>query len=293
VDSRLADAMSKAVITFAPVSHTVHTIVEAAGAAVSNDAMPPGDASKLRGQIGWSASNSFGRCGRLATLALKDRHYESVCHMTDRLREALTFAAVMAKNLPPRAVGISRSSPRKLVIGYSDAEYKPGSGIPPRLGWAFFHPDLSLPIARTCLLDDSTVDSWKPRSQQIFPAETFAVLAALVTHAALLKGCDILWFVDNEAACSTLIRGASREEDVHLIAEITHWTAMKMDVRIWIEWIDSSSNPSDGLSREGLLCPRFGHLASEVHEPDWAELSSSFRTLEGLADIGESPSQAP
>ena len=150
--------MTEAKVTFAPISHTTHTIVEAATAAVASNSLPPGGASKLRGQIGWSASNSFGRCGRLASLSLQERQYSTLSHLTDRLREALTFAAVMAQHLPPRAVTIDRSSPRKLVTAYSDAEYAPDSGNSPRLGWVFFHPDLSLPIVRTCLQSPDTVE---------------------------------------------------------------------------------------------------------------------------------------
>ena len=29
------------------------------------------------------------------------------------------------------------------------------------------------------------------------------------------------------------------------------WMWRKLDIRVWIEWIDSKSNPSDGLSRAG------------------------------------------
>ena len=67
-----------------------------------------------------------------------------------------------------------------------------------------------------------------------------------------IAGRDLIWFIDNEAAASTLIRGVTREDDVQLIAEATHllWAALR--TRVWIEWIDSKSNPSDGLSRDGL-----------------------------------------
>ena len=59
-----------------------------------------------------------------------------------------------------------------------------------------------------------TVGRWKQRTQQIYPAETSAVLAALIHHGDTLKGRDILWFVDNEGTCTTLIRGAHQEDDV-------------------------------------------------------------------------------
>ena len=59
-------------------------------------------------------------------------------------------------------------------------------------------------------------------------------------------------FVDNEAAVSTLIRGTSVAEDSALMAELLHALCLILGCRLWVEWIDSESNPSDGLSREGL-----------------------------------------
>ena len=59
-------------------------------------------------------------------------------------------------------------------------------------------------------------------------------------------------FVDDEAAASSIIRGAPRCEDVGDIVQSLHWLLLKYSIRLWVEWIDSKSNPSDGLSRDGL-----------------------------------------
>ena len=77
---------------------------------------------------------------------------------------------------------------------------------------------------------------------------------ASVADPRLFCGRDVLCFIDNEAAASTIIRGATREEDVQGIAELTQFLWAALQCRVWIEWIDSDSNPSDGLSRDGLLC---------------------------------------
>ena len=39
-----------------------------------------------------------------------------------------------------------------------------------------------------------------------------------------------------------------------MIAEAPQLLWALRRVRVWIEWIDSESNPSDGLSRDGVLC---------------------------------------
>ena len=91
-----------------------------------------------------------------------------------------------------------------------------------------------------------------PRKTQILAAEAVAVLTALVLSPELLAGREIVWFVDNEAALSSLIRGTSRTEDVGHIAACTQLAMMEHSCSAWYEWIDSASNPSDGLSRDGV-----------------------------------------
>ena len=58
--------------------------------------------------------------------------------------------------------------------------------------------------------------------------------------------------IDNEAAVSSLIKGTSRAEDVGNLAAAVHILCLKLEVRIWCEWIDSKSNPAVGLNRDGL-----------------------------------------
>ena len=65
----------------------------------------------------------------------------------------------------------------------------------------------------------------------------------------------MLWFIDNEAACAAVIRGSSKAEDVQDIVETSAMMCVSLGARVWYEWIDRSSNGSDGLSRVGLACP--------------------------------------
>ena len=89
--------------------------------------------------------------------------------------------------------------------------------------------------------------------QQILAVEAFASIAAMHVSPELFEDSDILWFVDNESAVSSLIRGAAKPEDIDKIAAFSASRTTSLRARIWWEWIDSDSNPSDGLSRDGLL----------------------------------------
>lgn len=122
------------------------------------------------------------------------------------------------------------------------------------MGWVLLPPS-GKPIGRCLKLPWSVVTSWIPRKQQIFAAEAFAAYAALWNHKDALKDQDLLLFVDNESAASALIRGTSSQDDVGAVVQAFHWLAASINCRVWIEWIDSESNPSDGLSRLGLIDP--------------------------------------
>ena len=91
--------------------------------------------------------------------------------------------------------------------------------------------------------------------QQIFPAEALAPLVAIAFHVERLRNRDVYIFIDNEAAVAAHIRCGTSAEDVQAMVHAFHWLVLKENIRVWIEWIDSESNPSDGLSRLGCEDP--------------------------------------
>ena len=211
-------------------------------------------AGKLRGLHGWADTHTAGRCGRVGALRIKERQYESRVDMTIELRSGLLLLRRLSeRHLAWRVTVINTPGPPLIV--YSDASYEPGSGKAPRLGWLIYDPLIGQKpvVAATLDVPLSVVSSWTPREQQIFAAEAFAPVSATYNHPSAFYGRDVLWFIDNEAAAATLIRGASREKDVCEIAECTHLLWAHLRCRVWVEWIDSDSNPSDGLSRDGIM----------------------------------------
>ena len=77
--------------------------------------------------------------------------------------------------------------------------------------------------------------------------------------------------------------------------QVAHMLWLHLDMRVWIEWIDSHSNPSDGLSRDGYVdawtLKQQWHLAA-VANPPW---TGDLRTpqplfTELIGDIGRSES---
>lgn len=132
---RTASAVSHAIVHFAPTTCTRHCVVSSAQEALDTQKLSPGAAAKLRGQIGWAASNSFGRCGRLAPSAFKHRQYGHSLDLDAYLHDALCFSMQRFAFLLARNISID--NPRKqCIVSNAVAEYTPGRM--PRIGWLIF-----------------------------------------------------------------------------------------------------------------------------------------------------------
>ena len=65
----------------------------------------------------------------------------------------------------------------------------------------------------------------------IMAAETFCFPAAILDQTDFFAGHDIVWFCDNEAAVSSIIRGAAQPEDISGLAE-----HRRCDPNGWMFW---------------------------------------------------------
>ena len=264
VHIRMDEVESEGIITFEPKVETVEKVVMASRAHLSSGSMTPAEASKLRGLSGWCAANTFGRAGRLGLSQLKTRQYSKELQdfrLDENLRMCLMYLITILPMLQPRQARVfGRLTPP--VVVYSDASWPEGvqtedvleSFVPPRVGWVIFRQG-ERPHGYSMQLGRSFLRLLLPRKTQIFAAEAVVALLALVTEPELFVSEDVLWFMDNEAAVSSLIRGSSRASDVGHIAAAARIASVRLGCRIWYEWIDTASNPSDGLSRAGTIDP--------------------------------------
>ena len=95
-----------------------------------------------------------------------------------------------------------------------------------------------------------------------------------------LRGMDVWWGIDNEAAEAALVKGYSSRADTAAIVAATHIVAAQRDLRIFYFHVDSDSNPSDGLSRGGVTDPWTARMARDrgwklytANAPDLVQLS--------------------
>ena len=263
VNVRMDDILHNNMVLFEPREDTIHKVVESAGALLMKGTCTPAEAAKLRGVAIWAAGNTFGRVGRLRLRALKTRQYEKAEYyaLSEQLHMGLNFLREVMPNIGPRTTRILGPTPMPTVV-YSDAswpdvregrsaEEAAAAGEPHRLGWIIFRPGMK-PLGFSMELGREFTEALFPRRTQILAAEAVAVLAAFVLTPELVAGRELVWFIDNEAALSSLIRGSSRADDVGHIAACTQVAMLQHSSSAWFEWVDSASNPADGLSRDGV-----------------------------------------
>ena len=205
------------------------------------------DAGKLRGDINWLFTMCMGHLGKIAGPALTAHQHGDAPGLSplERLQLQALYSAVIDSR--PRDIYVHHRSDDVVRI-YSDASFEDDVL---RLGWVIF-PSGGIPLGGTTVVPQEVIATWRPRQQQIYPGETLAAVVVPALAAEPLASQSILWFIDNEAAAAALIRASTSEADVLTMVQQAHLQFSRLQARTWFEWIDSESNPADGLSRDGL-----------------------------------------
>ena len=274
---------SEGIIAMNPKQECIDSIVGEATERLQEARCTSTQASKIRGKCGWVGSNSFAKIGRIGLAALKQRQYwdkSSAITEGGQLYDALVLLRDFFPVIPPRTIDLLKVQSPPIVV-YSDAAWPSDEDgekkkVIPRIGWVIFQPG-KRPVGYSFVVNESITSHLIQREQQITALEAFAPIAALETSPEIFANSESLWFVDNEGAVSSLIRGAAKVEDIDLVAALTTVQAASLKSQIWYEWIDSKSNPADGLSRDGVEDEWTMKQGWELHDlgsPNWSHVFS-------------------
>jgi len=283
----LAEVTKTGHLHIRPKESAVAQVQQGVRDAVRHMSLQKAAAAKLRGQSNWSGSLAAGKCGRIGIEVLKRKQYLGPPELSQEDVDGLVFLSFITGNMPERSVLVAGARPPPALL-YTDASFEASSGNPPRLGWVLFDRSPWKPQGRSADVPWEIVNTWTARQVYIFPAEAFAVYAAVWSHREVLAGKDVVIFVDNEAAASALIRGSSGLAEANVVAQTLHWLLVEHGIRMWLEWIDSESNLSDGLSRDGVTdkwTMEQGWALGHAEMPPWRydlrqHLEACKRTLE-------------
>ena len=146
--------------------------------------------------------------------------------VTEEARYSLLSLAGLILAAPPRRVHLL-SPPRTHLVCYSDASWEPD--VQPRLGWIIFSPtETRAVMGASSLVSYQLLDHLVQRKTQIMACEGIAVPQAMLRNRGIFRNADVTWYIDNEAACSSLVRRGSSHEDISLIAGATHPIMMEL-----------------------------------------------------------------
>ena len=228
------DAFSAGFVRFQPKSTTMWKVQRRLQEAQFCKSLDRDTAGKLRGDINWLWSMCAGFVGKLAGPLLTEKQTSSDPSLTPLQVWNLHLLEEIISHADPRDVFVAGPSKEPVVV-YSDASFEAGIL---RLGWVICHPCLPT-IGGSCAVPTATLASWAPRRQQIYPGETLCGLVVPVLHPDRFRNADVIWYIDNEAAASSLVRGSSIQLDVHMIAQYAQVVLHRLGARTWWEWIDS------------------------------------------------------
>ena len=284
----LSLSTTEGTVTFAPKDGLPEKLDNLLDNIECTGTLPKSVASRCHGLFGWSATTTHGKCGRIGLNVFRNRQWAPTrLPLSYMERINLRFLRHMLHLAPPKTVNLfgQRSKQRRV---WSDASWEPSR--PPRLGWLLQDTESNETLGGTALVDKDILAKLVPRKTQIVVCEAIVVPQVMAAYPAFFENAQVVWFVDNEAACSSLVRGASRHGDIAVLAALAHLAALRYSCQLWFEWIDSDSNPSDGLSRLGIndaWTLAQGWRLRELEPLTWSELSAvAGDTLGSFLDIG-------
>ena len=238
--------------------------------------MPRSQLESLKGRLLYAAGHTYGRCTQLACQLLhKVGGSGPSIRVSPELVCAVTDALSTLRAAGPRVVEPWCDLPPVLV--FTDGAVEDG-------GKTVTHGALLLDPAcnKSCVfgdyIPDLFVSKWtrEGKKQVIAQAEMMPVLAAKCTWTSLLKGRNILWFLDNESAKMAFVRCFSPVLDNFFMLQANSKLDVQLQIRNWYSRVPSKSNPSDSASRLDLSV--YPH--STVHTPCYDRIFESLKIFE-------------
>ena len=209
-----------------------------------------GTASKLYGSAVFFEQGTYGKIGRAGLNGIKQRQQEpGVLGLNNNIQKSFNVLRAILQDRPMRQAVIRGLNPERTLVA-SDAAFEgtKGSGgllivsNPGQLG--------EQRQAVEALITGEVMQLWTS-DVVIAQLELLMVLVGLAMYPEYFRGRQTLWMLDNTAALMAMVRGRSDSEDLDQLAVIIHALMYGLQAAIYFEWVESKSNWSDGISREG------------------------------------------
>jgi len=204
---------------------------------------------KLHGRLVWFSSYVFGRELNAAVRVVSKyaRFKTKSVGKSDDLTRALKFLMEELFKARPVQVSISHCS---TFFVFTDGAFEPTSSTPATIGgllvdeWGRSLEFFGLPVPQT-LLDQFL----EPSAHPIYELEILPVLVAIRIWAKLLEKCHVVFYLDNNAAHSTLVRAeGATQAAAGMVRDFVKYEKL-LNLLPWFGRVPSISNPADDASR--------------------------------------------
>ena len=148
------------------------------------------------------------------------------------------------------------------------------------------NPEDGTRVAIAMQLCEELSERWQDR-HCIMEVEELPVVVGILEEAARLRGRDVVWFIDNAAVLSALVKGSSRSVDVDRAAAVVSLLSAMLQMRVWFEYIESDANWADFTSRELTVNPwmlQQGYVLRQCSPPSWPWVSSDDSLVSFIRD---------
>ena len=238
--------------------------------ALEQDSLSPDAASRLVGKLQFLCSTLFGRVGQPL---LHPLHSRAACatasqdSLNSGLRSAMRCILSLMEHAPSKVIPLVGS--QDVSVLYADAYFELGDNR-----WQVHSPNIPKrwPLDRihrcknglgfVCRTQSgiqvahfsapaSLIRVYCHRRAFIYFLEILAQAVGLLTNRPLLSTFWVA-FVDNQAGKAALSKGYGRDEHVNHLLAWFHHLAMRLGWQGHFEWVASSANISDNVSRGSL-----------------------------------------
>ena len=179
--------------------------------------------------------------------------------LSDTMRRAMDLVEMLLEVKPVRRVRVTPDVRPALVVA-SDAQVEPGDWPG---GGVLIHDPLGQKVARHLQFRQGCLTEWgltlediANGKQPIALCEAAMLPLAMIAMPEVFRGRSVVWYVDNTSAMASFVKGASANAHLERIVAIFWMCSFLLKATIWVEWVDSEGNWSDGLSR-ALAADRF------------------------------------
>ena len=261
-------------------------LISEISAILDENVLEPGHAGKLKGKLMFGASQLWGKIGRAFLRVLSERQYarfpcsETFC-LDPPLREALSVWIELIRKGPPRSIDF-RSSKKADGVLFTDGfspDPRDVEWLPDRIGAVLFDRRALRPVQFTSVVPEQVKRKFLARRTQIIPVELVAPIVALETFKDLVRGSDLLLFIDSEVVEAALVKGYSSREDLCSLISVFWNLVLELRVRVFIDRVATDANPADWPSRDHLEVGE--SVGWATWKPRWPDLESTSVQREG------------